>query len=76
MKHEAFLKNFMYPSHLIDKVINWSISGKLVPGGVDISLNEDRSNTFYLIGNYSSFTQKPLTLLTKRYCNIIIVHLK
>ena len=37
----------MYPSHLIDKVINRSISGKLVPGGVDTSSNQDRSNTFY-----------------------------
>ena len=40
------LKKNMYPSHLIDKVISWSASGKLVPGGVDTSSNQDRSNTF------------------------------
>ena len=50
----------MYPSRLIDKVINRSVSGKLVPGGVDISSNQDRSNTFYFklpfIGYYELMT--------------------
>ena len=69
----------MYPSHLIDKVINRSICSKLVPSGIDTSSDQDCSDTFYFklpfIGNYLSFTQKRLALLAKRYCNNINIKL-
>ena len=72
------LKN-RYPGHLIDKVINRSISGKLVPDNEDTSSNQDRSTTFYFklpfTGDYSSFTQKRLALLAKRCCNNINIKL-
>ena len=36
----------MYPGHVIDKIINRSISKKLVPGSVDTSSNQDQANIF------------------------------
>ena len=75
----TILKKNMYPGHVIDKIINRSISKKLVPGGVDTSSNQDQANIFYFklpfIGDYSSFTQKRLALLAKRYCNNINIKL-
>ena len=70
---------FDYKALLIDKVINQSFSGKLVPGSAETSSNRDYSITFYFklpfISDYSSFTQKRLALLAKRYCNDINIKL-
>ena len=70
----------MYPSDLIDQAINRSVSNKLVPGHVYTSSNQDCSIIFLisncrLLVTYSSFTQKRLAPLAKRYWTNINIKL-